>query len=206
VVGSGRVRYTFIAADCGNQPRTDNGQRQRFENAFPNLVRCEWSITGEATNRYNCIAWSIGETDWWYARILSDPVRRVIGIDQEYGDRDMRWDDDPNDVEYQDVNGNGYYDPGIDPWVDRNGNGICDVCDINEFYAKKKGWKPLAMGPMDAKAMYYSGYHAAKRMYCACGAGKWIMYESKCGRLERIEHVWDQLNGSDYGYPKLFYK
>jgi len=31
------------------------------------------------------------------------------------------------------------------------------------------------------------------------------MFESKCGRYERIEHVWDQLNVT-YGTPKFFYE
>ena len=38
------------------------------------------------------------------------------------------------------------------------------------------------------------------------------MYESKLGYTERIEHVWDQLNGeaypdpNEYGKPDRFYK
>lgn len=61
-------------------------------------------------------------------------------------------------------------------------------------------------GPRDALVMYYSGFHAAKRKGCSCGAGKWIMFETKCGPYERIGHVWDQLNGTGYGEPWRFYK
>ncbi|MGI6494605.1 MAG: DUF7689 domain-containing protein [Kiritimatiellia bacterium] len=76
-------------------------------------------------------------------------------------------------------------------------------------------------GASDAEAIYYpypgnwdylhtpppeTGYHGAKKKGCTCGAGKWIMFESKCGSWEKIEHVWDQLNGSSYGSAGRFYK
>ena len=56
--------------------------------------------------------------------------------------------------------------------------------------------------------MYFSGYHAARRSANSpSGMGNWIMYESKCGKWEKIEHIWDQLNnGSEYGTPVRFYK
>jgi len=54
--------------------------------------------------------------------------------------------------------------------------------------------------------LYYSEYHGAKKKGCQCGRGKWIMYESKCGDYERIEHVWDQLNDGEYGDPIRYYK
>jgi hypothetical protein len=172
VVGSDRVKYTFIAADCGNQPRTDNGQRQNFEKFFPRLVRCEWSILGPRTDNYNCIAYSVDETSWWYNKVYTVPGTNIKGIDQEFGDND----------------------------------GNFEIEDLDKFYLIKKGWKPIALGPEDAEAMYYSGYHAARRRRCTCGLGKWIMYQSKCGEEEAIEHVWDQLNGSDYGQPIRYYK
>jgi hypothetical protein len=57
-----------------------------------------------------------------------------------------------------------------------------------------------------AEAMYYSNYHAARKRSCGCGAGKWIMYESKLGQWEKTEHVWDQLNDPTYGTVIRFYK
>jgi len=54
--------------------------------------------------------------------------------------------------------------------------------------------------------MYYSGFHAAKRKHCTCGAGKWIMFESKLGEEFSIEHVHDGLNDAVYGNPNGFYK
>jgi len=56
-----------------------------------------------------------------------------------------------------------------------------------------------------AEAMYYPQYHAARRKSCACGAEQWLMFESKCGRWERVEHVWNQLDQS-YGAPGTFYQ
>ncbi len=168
-----KVNYTFIAADCGDQPRTDNGQRGRLEGAFP-LVRCEWSITHNTlTNAYNCIAWSVDDLNHWWTKVHTVPGTNVKGIDQEYGN--------PKNDEFE-------------------------ISDLNNFYFQLKGYTPTANGPSDATVMYYSAFHAAKKKSCGCGAGKWIMYESKCGGWERIEHDWDQLNGDVYGTPTRFYK
>jgi hypothetical protein len=54
--------------------------------------------------------------------------------------------------------------------------------------------------------MYYTGYHGARKSSCSCGDGKWIMYESKMGNYVKIEHVWNQVNGTTYGSPTKFYK
>jgi len=180
------VVYDFIAADCGEQPRTENGQRANFETTLPQLKRCEWSVTAPANNQYNCIAWSVDETDHYYGG---------RDIDRDFGN--------PPD-------------------------GVFDDSDMDKFYLAKKGWGRIVSGsPQEkaaqAEAMYYSygvpwnyergdpapsgGYHAARRKHdCTCGAGRWIMYDSKCSVYERIEHVWDQLNDSEYGDPDRFYR
>lgn len=164
------IVYRFIAADCGNQPRTDNGQRQRFEVPFP-LVRCEWSCTAPPSGVYNCIAWSVDETGVWYNKLYHNPPVD-IGIDKAFG----------------------------------NDDGEFELSDMNAFYLDRKGWTPSAQGAADAQAIYYSGFHAARKRICACGGGQWLMFESKCGEGERIEHVWDQLSGGPYGSPVRFYK
>ena len=112
-----------------------------------------------------------------------------------------------------------------------NGNGIFEDSDMDAFYSQKTGMHLIISGTDEekadeAEAMYYSydadyqylgnptppppgpGYHAArKKWFCLCGAGAWIMYESKAGTWEPIEHVWDQLNESDYGEKQdRFYK
>ncbi|HEC79527.1 MAG TPA: hypothetical protein ENI34_10395 [candidate division WOR-3 bacterium] len=229
------VKYTFIAADCGRQPRTEPEavyfriynpitqewhwelnptyvQKDNYQNPniFPNLKGCEWSVTQDlrvvgnkkySRPEYNCIAWSVGESNVWY---------NPNYIDMNYG----------------------------------NHNGIFEDVDMDSFYFKKKGWKLVTSGSDEekakiAKAMYYSyvgdwnylnepppargwnylseppdskligksiGFHGARRYKCDCGAGKWIMYESKCGQGEKIEHIWNQLNGPVYGIPTRFYR
>jgi hypothetical protein len=166
-----KVKYTGIAATCGEQP--DPTQRSTFETAFPAIKHCEWSITGDATAVYNCIAWSVGDTTKWYNKITSDRARGIVGIDEEFG----------------------------------NDDGVFSVTDdMDPFYLAKTGYTPTASGAADAEVMYYSGFHAAKNLGCSCGFPKWLMYESKCGALERIEHVYSQLNGSSYGTPTRYYK
>jgi len=86
-VHSDQVNYTFIAADCGDQPRTEgehypgagDSQRSAFEGAFRDLRRCEWSITAGYHTTYNCIAWSVDETNSWYNSSY---------IAHNYGDKD----------------------------------------------------------------------------------------------------------------------
>ena len=173
------VKYKFIAANCGDQPKTagehypDAGKSQRedFESRFSALVRCEWSITDNSPVpnwNYNCIAYSVDENNVWYT---------IYDIADNYGSLPR-----------------GTFEPE----------------DMDDFYATKKGWSLITTGTDEekaeqAEAMYYSGFHAARRRSCICGSGRWIMYGSKCGPFECIEHVWDQL-GSYYGTPIRFYK
>lgn len=165
-----KVKYTFIAALCGDQPKPT--QRTRFSGWLsPGLTHCEWSITAAATGVYNCIAWSVDETSTWYDPVWSVPHYGIVGIDEEYGDA----------------------------------SGTLEDADMDAFYLDKKSYTPTASGPEDANVMYYQSFHGAKKMACSCGAGKWIMYESKCGSEERIEHVHDQINDG-YGAPDRFYK
>jgi hypothetical protein len=81
-----------------------------------------------------------------------------------------------------------------------NNDGTLSTAEIDAFYLAKKGYEPNANGPSDAQVMYYSGFHAARKKNCSCGKGQWIMYESKCGNAERIEHIYDQLDNSTLGY------
>jgi hypothetical protein len=169
------VKYTFIAATCGRQPTRD----ERFglnglEMALRNLVPCEYSITGEIDSTYNCIAWSVGETDKWYENVRnsSQYPPNVVIIDEQWG----------------------------------NSDGTLSIAEIDAFYFDK-GYVPTGTNAQDSEIMYYDGYHGArKKTSCTCGAGKWIMYESKLGGRQRIEHVWDQVNSGSYGSPIRFYK
>jgi hypothetical protein len=75
-ISSDLVKYTFIAANCGRQPKTvPFDERMDAIVLFPKLVHGEWSITAGATPAYNCIAWSIGNTSEW----LWDQVDTDLG-------------------------------------------------------------------------------------------------------------------------------
>jgi hypothetical protein len=83
--------------------------------------------------------------------------------------------------------------------------------ELDFFYAdtgSKRGGNDFeAVATLEeADVMYYSGFHGARKKDCTCGAGKWRMFESKCGNAERIEHVHNQLNGSTYGEPVRYYR
>ena len=178
VILDDRVNYTFIAAACGTQPNPT--LRSNVEGSF-GVVHCEWSVMAPPSAVYNCIAWSVDNTTSIFDAVYMD----------EHNDHDHIFDD----------------------------------ADVDKFYLDQKGWVPITAGTDEqkaaqAEAMYYpfaggawrylvdempEGFHAARKKNCACGAGKWIMYESKLGSNERLEHVWNQLN-SGYGAPTRFYK
>jgi hypothetical protein len=163
------VEVTCIAADCGSQPSI--AAKQRLMGILPALVGCEWTVTGPADSTYNCMAWSVGETDHWYNAVAGREGTNLVGIDEAYGNHD----------------------------------GLFDWSDLDAFYWTKKGYLPLASGPADAAVIYYAAFHGAVRRPCGCGAGEWLMFESKCGAMERIEHVWDQVIPT-YGEAVRFYR
>lgn len=177
------LTHTYTAAQCPDHRQPTPNENQDIHGVLPNLVDCEWVITREETSAYNCMAWSVGETE---------AVYNQDDIDRDFGDDD----------------------------------GIFEDSDVDKFYFKKQGWTPITSGTAPekadaAEAMYYAypsawhyrrgdpepepGFHAANRSECSCGAGKWIVYQSKCGASFRIEHVWDHLNGDQYGVPDRFY-
>ena len=177
---SDKVKYTFISANCGRQPRTDITERSIIEGNFPGLVRCEWSITGGPSKYYNCLAWAVGKTDVW--------VNDVVEI---------------NGVSLSEIVLNGVTYWGIDKKYG-NGDGIRDIADIDSFFLAEANVVPTTSAK-DATIIYYDGYHAARRMNCDCGSGCWQVFESKCGEIHRIEHVYDQLSGQ-YGAPARYYR
>ena len=84
-----------------------------------------------------------------------------------------------------------------------NGDGIMTMDELDAFY-DANGY--TVTDSSSADIMYYSKYHGACKKRCSDGAGKWEMFESKCGALERIEHLRDQLNRDSYGFPVRYYK
>jgi hypothetical protein len=142
-----RIKYTFIAADCGDQPRTEaeeirkalhppdntvwytvSGYKHRndIEGSCGGLERCEYSITDNLATRpgsggrrcsipeYNCIAYSVDETNAWY---------NDYDIARDYGDKD----------------------------------GSFELTDMDDFYFKKKGWMPFTFGTDEQKAAHGRG-------------------------------------------------
>ena len=100
-IHSDKVCYDFIAAYCGDQPKTEGehqpgegrSQRTAFEESFP-LKRCEWSIIdNRVTESYNCIASSVDEYTIWY---------NPSDIDWIYGDKDYIFEDSDMDAFYHD--------------------------------------------------------------------------------------------------------
>lgn len=106
---------------------------------------------------------------------------------------------------------------------DGNQNDILEYIDFDAFYDEND--YEHTTNQEESEVMLYiatsavrpnnpEGYtHAARRHECNCGAGKWLMYESKCGDMDVIEHRKNQLNGdpddelkSRYGRPFRYYK
>ena len=186
------VWYTYVAAACAYGGEF-NGQPTPARRDFllgkhPQLVGCEWGLLPAPAPLadFNCFGWTIYDED----------------------DEDLRW---------------------VYPWdIDDAGDGdnVLENSDVEAFYSLEEGLYPLEQGTDEEKAdqavvMYYAyddpwdfekddlpsgpGGHAARRRNCFCGAGLWIMYSSKSGEHELIEHRWDQLNCPGYGEPDVFY-
>lgn len=194
---SDRVKYTCIAADCGDQPWVPPANppqsgtpqleslfnRQYATGAFLDLKGCEWSVIGEASKYYNCLAWAVGRTDVFFDGIVFDDNGRMI---ERKVDRDGKtW-----------VNIDAVYG---------NGNGILEIeVDVDAFFLHEADMVPTE-NLHDAEVIYYDNFHAAKRKHCNCGESHWTMFESKCGEKEIIEHRPRQLE-SVYGEIRRMYK
>lgn len=86
-----------------------------------------------------------------------------------------------------------------------NGDGNIDIADIDNFFLAEADVVPTT-SVNDASIIYYAGYHAARRKNCDCGSGCWDVFESKCGEASIIEHMWNQLEGDNYGSAARFYR
>ena len=45
-----------------------------IEPHFPRLASSRYEITSDATGRYNCLAWAVGEVDSWWAPVEGDGI------------------------------------------------------------------------------------------------------------------------------------
>jgi hypothetical protein len=178
-----KIKYNFIAANCGQQPSIDRGSnngKAAILACFPKLIGYEWSIIGPTDDRYNCIAYSVGLID-----------RRVYDIGNESRNSRSQRQQQPQIVS-----------------IDRsysNGDGILQKSEIDEFFWREARVKQTFQNDPDTKIIYYSGYHAAKSHSCNSDSNKWKMFESKCGELWILEHRAEQIGGS-YGSPLYYYK
>jgi hypothetical protein len=84
------VKYHFFAAVAGRQPTPK--ERKDLGDAFSKLVHGEWSVLGNETPVYNCIAWTVGEQNVNYWRLIHQPPG-VIGIDRIFGNNNGIWED-----------------------------------------------------------------------------------------------------------------
>jgi hypothetical protein len=184
---SDTVDYTFIAALCGRQPMPI--ERIWASGLYPDLIHCEWSITGQATNVYNCFAWSVDEQNHWYS-----PAE----MDQVYGNANNLLDDEDLDR---------FYELKMS-WERIAGGTDEDKASQAEatYYSYGAPWDYVNHPENPPGAGGHAARNATKLVPpCTCGAGQWVMYSSKLGQAVRIEHVWNQLNESSYGSPDIFY-
>lgn len=171
-----KIKYNLVAATCGTQPTP--AQRVGFEADFPSIIHCEWSVTANADPVYNCIAWTVDETNVWYNDVYSR-LPEVVGIDQTYGNANGVLEVSDMDAFYSAKKGYGH-----------TASGPADALVM--YYSGFHGAKRKSCACMQVPVSVFP-------------QGKY-MFESKCGRGEQIEHVHDHLNGSTYGTPIRFYK
>lgn len=203
-LGSDTVKYTPIAAIDGKQPLwnpisswTSRSQYKDTAYGWPKLIDCEFSVLGPRDVSYNCWAWSIGRSDAWLGWTLPDETPEatavVNGVTVRYVDIGQMW--------------GGHFGP----WT---------TVDFDKYYAAG-GVEPYLPPPpykyipatnLDEAdvLLYLKGteitHGAKKHTPTQSGQGKWRMFESKLGKLETIEHTYDQLSGGSYGSVYRMYK
>jgi hypothetical protein len=201
-----KVKYKFIAADCGKQPVNATLKNSVANYLGIGLEGCEWSVLPDIgdNNKFNCIAHSVNKSDRWYDKVKITAVQESIHgmlvwttksietetinsikyyyIDKKYGDGDGVFRDSITETEQNQGKKN-------------------DIDELYKFY----GFTPTATSDVDAKIIYYSNFHAVKRKNCDCGTGKWRMFESKGGDGPIIEHRIIAPFGT-YGNPVRYYK
>ena len=205
-MGTDVIKYGSVAANDGAQPfvsPTDGSHsRAEFKGAWPNLVDCEYSVLGPRDVTFNCWAWSTQRTDAWVgAPFYTDTT---IPADVTVN-KIVR----PNGVTYIDIGR--MWGGNLGPWT---------ATDFDAYYAAA-GMEPGQTLPNykfvpttsidDAEILLYSigadiTHGARLHSPTQSGMGKWRMFESKCGQWERIEHLFDQLDGGDYGSVFRKYK
>jgi hypothetical protein len=69
---SNRVQTIMRACDCKKLGATDPDSTTEgvLTKAFPNLKKGDYCVTGSATPKYNCYAWSVGITNQWMEKVV----------------------------------------------------------------------------------------------------------------------------------------
>lgn len=62
---------------------------RELERVLPGLRDSAYSVTSEATGRYNCIAWASGETEDWWAPVDSPDFFWPAGFDRVAADAEV---------------------------------------------------------------------------------------------------------------------
>ncbi|MDR2440301.1 MAG: hypothetical protein LBE12_13155, partial [Planctomycetaceae bacterium] len=190
-----KVKYKFIAANCGRQPTVDVitwtggtpiitlGEKNIIKARHSGLVDCEWSIIGAQSLKYNCVAYSVNWTDKWVNEdgnefVIPDtstglPITNVTSFEAYYG----------------------------------VGANLKTKEELRNYFYQNTVWAfPVGTDLSNADILYYNpnspNFHAAIRRHCQCGNPKWIMFESKDGKYEIIEH---QAKQTGYGDPNILY-
>jgi len=178
-ISSDKVNYNFLAALSGRQP--NNAEHKYAKDWLPSLIDCEWSVTGDLSTAYNCIAHSVSEYDVAYIWRIPKPG------DPDFASYTPRFD---KEVDIDDLYG--------------NVSNTQEPEDIEMFY-DKKGFVKLAESDKEAaNVIFYSRFHAARKSYKSA-TGKYF-FESKLGQAFVIQHFPEQLSGNAFGYEVLWFK
>jgi len=162
------VKYTFLAANCYNQPtRTQNSTVLGL--SANKLEGCEWSISDETSMTCNCLALSVGKTN---TRI--NLVKMVGTIANDYVDGRIGEPDGKVTIEeicafYADY---GFYR------VDSISG--ADVVFYGHYIGGPDG--------VVNSVLFHAASRKSLRQSCDCGNGKWEMFESKLGNGPLLEH------------------
>jgi len=172
------INISCIGVSSGWQPLPE--RRKVIKKGFPNLIDCQWSVLDGETDLYNCIGWSIGSPSAWIGG-----VRKGVY---------------PGHAKFIDEMGFDVDETGAD-----NSPGELKPKEVTAFYVSW-AFTPCEADDPECEVVYFSKFHAARKSGHSHGDGMWNLYQSKLSRFERIEHVLEQISGTEYGAPSLFFK
>lgn len=175
------INYKPFGAMTGALPSA--GERTILYGFFPHLVDCEWSVLAGASETYNCIAWSVGDTANWYDAVDNPAEPSHMNLDEDFG------------------NDNGTFELVAD----------LDVFYDDKDYDLLGGGSLLRLGTTVVYYSGYHACRLTNCPGMALVTGDLSMFSSKLGKFLRIEHVWDHLKSgappeASYGVPCRYYK